>query len=118
MQPLQFFATTIGALPTAAFLLTVLLTDGAPLKPIAPGEGSGPAAAIRAQPQAQQERQSRVAAVGHNDLAHIVPGTLEGESAIPLPRGAGTAGLVNANRDTEVFMTLFGIPSPYVPPAP
>ncbi len=69
MQPLKILAFVIIGLPVSAFLLTLFLTDGAPLKPLTPGEESGPAAATRALPQAererpQQERQGSVVAAG------------------------------------------------------
>lgn len=101
MQPLKILAFVIGAVPIAAFLLTLLLTDGAPLQPLSPGEESGPAVATPVLPRAKLERQDGVAAAGHS--------------------GAGTANLepspmVNAEHDPQLLLMLFGAPRPGVPP--
>jgi hypothetical protein len=56
MQPLKIIALLTGGLPLAAFLATLFLTDGAPLKSLAPGEESGPVAVTRALPPAALER--------------------------------------------------------------
>ena len=103
MQPLKIIALLIGGLPLAAFLATLFLTDGAPLKSLAPGEESGPVAVTRALPPAalerptlersEEERHGSVTATGFNNAgAH-------GEMAAEDPK-------------VYLFMTLFGLPDP------
>ncbi len=111
MQPLKVLAFVIGALPIAAFLLTLFLTDGAPLRPLSPGEESGPAVATPVLPRAKLERQDGVAAAGHfgaemSDIEHW--GAVDAapkQNAVPRP-------MVNAERDAQLFILLFGEPQP------
>jgi len=101
MQPLKILALVTVGLPISVFLLTLLLTDGAPLRPLAPREESGPAAAMHNSPpsklgQADLERAGSVAAAGHRlDAADS---------------GAGRERIINHDRDAQFFMTLFGVP--------
>lgn len=99
MQPLKMLAFSIGAMPIAAFLLTLLLTEGAPLYPPAPGEESGPAVATQTLPRAKQERQDGVATVGHS---YATAG-----SVAPPP-------IVNAAPDAQPLLSLFGAAPPDV----
>ena len=97
MHPLKILAFVIIGFPVSAFLLTLFLTDGAPLKPLTPGEESGPVAATRALPQAEperplQERQGSVVAAG---LSQAAP-----------------ARMINHGRDAQLFIKLFGTPHP------
>ncbi|MDH3737657.1 MAG: hypothetical protein OER92_00580 [Alphaproteobacteria bacterium] len=116
MQPLKILALFIGTVPIAAFLLTLFLTEGAPLRPLTPGEEGEPVAATRALPPAAQsrpqlERPGRVSAAGHPSNAGA---KLTGAGEIQLESTV----LVNHDRDALLFMTLFGVPDPYVPPSP
>jgi len=116
MQPLKIVALVIGALPFAAFVLTLHLTDGAPLKPLTPGTESEPVAATRALPQDTPgetllERQGRVAAAG---FSNTTPASFENDRKLT----AQPSAIVNHDRDALLFMTLFGVPNPYQPPAP
>ena len=125
MRPLKILAFVIGAVPIAAFLLTLFLTDGAPLRPLTPGdlslchwpgEESEPVAATRALPlvtpeRTPLERQGRVTAAGYSSIVGF-PALHAGEMP---PRSAT---LVNHDRDVLLFMTLFGVPNPYLPPSP
>jgi hypothetical protein len=109
MQPLRTIALFIGGLPLAVFLATLFLTDGAPLKSLAPGEESGPVAVTRALPPAalerptlersEEERHGSVTAAGLNDT-----------EMRPEP----------ADQDPKMylFMTLFGLPDRNSPDAP
>jgi hypothetical protein len=121
MQPLKIIAFVIGALPITAFLLTLILTDGAPLKPLTPGEESGPVAATRALPPAalahppqgrpKLERLGSVAAAGFQGTEHWAIEDF-GEKA-PEP-----ADLIDPDRDAQLFMTLFGVRHPGLAPSP
>ncbi len=119
MQPLKILAFAIGAIPIAAFLLTLFLTNGAPLRPFTPGEESGPAAATRALPQATPERpplerQGSVAAAGNqgNDERNV--GFTRAEAGFP----PETTPVVNQDRDAKLFQLLFGFPQPGSSAAP
>lgn len=104
MQPLKIIALLIGGLPLAAFLATLFLTDGAPLKSLkslAPGEESGPVAVTRALPPAalerptlersEEERHGSVTATGFNNAE-------------------GRAEPASQDPKVYLFMTLFGLP--------
>lgn len=115
MQPLKILAYGLGAAPISAFLLTLLLTDGAPLKSPPPGEESGPVAATRVMPPAAQgrpdtERQATIAAAGSQSAAQR---TIEdpGETAPP------PAHTVNPGRDAQLFISLFGVQPASLPPS-
>ncbi len=101
MQPLKLLALVIGALPIAAFLLTLYLTQGAPLKPLTPGEESGPVAATRALPQATPERpplerQGSVAAAGNQGNDERSVESTRAEAGFP----PETTPVVNQDRDS------------------
>jgi len=101
MQPLKLLIVILVGLPVSVFLLTLLLSDGAPLQPLAPREEGGPAAATHNPPQSKLgqsdlERGDSVAATGHR------LDTGDG--------GAGSARIINHKRDARMFMTLFGVP--------
>lgn len=100
MQPLKILAFIIIGLPVSAFLLTLFLTDGAPLKPLTPGEESGPVAATRALPQAERERpkQERQGSV-------VAAGLSQAEEGAQVP-------MINHGRDAQLFIKLFGVPHP------
>ena len=109
MQPLKIIALLISGLPLAAFLATLFLTDGAPLKSLAPGEESGPVAVTRALPPAalerptlersEEERHGSVTATGFNNA------DIRAETADQDPK-------------VYLFMTLFGVPDLDSPNAP
>ena len=116
MQPLKILALVIGALPFAAFVLTLHLTDGAPLKPFTPGAESEPVTATRALPLVTPqgtllERQGRVTAAG---FSNTVQAPFEDSRELSRQSSA----IVNHDRDALLFMSLFGVPNPYQPPAP
>jgi hypothetical protein len=117
MQPLKIFAFVIIGLPISAFLLTLFLTDGAPLQPLAPGEESGPAVATRILPLAtlegpNLERGGSVAAAGHRP-AYVDIAENRGDEDEFSPEGdAEPARVINPDRDAHLFMTLFGAPLP------
>ena len=123
MQPLKILAFAIGAIPIAAFLLTLFLTNGAPLRPFTPGEESRPAAATRALPQAKPERanlerQGSVAAAGFQKADGRLAGNSDAEGGF-LPGGdTEPAFVVNRDRDVQLFMTLFGAPHAGLLPPP
>ena len=109
MRPLKILAFVIGAIPIAVFLLTLYLTDGAPLQPLTPGEESGPAAATRALPLAKldwpaQERQGSVVAAGLSEGDGSIAEYWDAEGA--------PARMINHDRDAQLFITLFGAPRP------
>ncbi len=116
MQPLKILAFIIGALPLAAFLLTLWLTEGAPLQPLAPGEESRPAAATHPLPQSKLERQGSVAATGHSGTDDPVDQSIaeegDAEGAFLQGGSAKPAPIVNVDRDAQIFMTLFGVRHP------
>ena len=117
MQPLKILAFVIGAVPIAAFLLTLLLTEGAPLKPLSPREESGPAGAKPVLPPAKLEPQDGVWA-GRPPRADI--GNVEHWRAVETfapTLGNEPAPMVNAKRDAKLFMMLFGVPQTGPPPA-
>ena len=118
MHPLKILAFVIGALPLCAFLLTLFLTDGAPLKPLTHGEESRPAAATLAQPRAELERLGSVAAGGHQNADADIVEKSGIEAAFPLDGGDEPFHMVNRDRDALIFITLFGVPNPYQPPSP
>ncbi|NKB50542.1 MAG: hypothetical protein GKS02_14390 [Alphaproteobacteria bacterium] len=113
MQPLKIIALLLGALPIAAFLITLILSDGAPLKSLAPREESGPVAATRALPLAalerpalerpEKERPGSVAAAGIHKTEDIAPSEYGEDDPEPVY-------LVDPDRDAQLFMTLFGTP--------
>jgi len=110
MQPLKILALVIGALPIVAFLLTLFLTEGAPLRPLSPGEESGSAVATPALPRAKLERQDGVAAAGHfgtdtSDVEHW----RAVETFVP-KQDPEPMSMVNAERDAQLFILLFGGP--------
>jgi len=112
MQPLKILAFVIIGLPVSAFLLTLFLTDGAPLLPLTPGEESGSAAATRALPQAERERQGSVVAVGLNEGDGKIAANWGVEGAFaPLEETTPTR-MINHDRDAQLFIKLFGIPHP------
>lgn len=116
MRPLKILAFVIGAVPIAAFFLTLFLTDGAPLRPLTPGEESEPVAATRALPlvtpeRTPLERQGRVTTAGYSSIVGF-----PAPNASEMPPRSAT--LVNHDRDALLFMTLFGVPNPYLPPSP
>ena len=106
MQPLKITALLLGGLPLEVFLATLFLTDGAPLKSLAPGEESGPVAVTRALPPAalerptlersEEERHGSVTATGFKNTA------ARREPAAEDPK-------------VYLFMTLFGLPEPDSP---
>ena len=123
MQPLKLLAIVIGTLPLAAFLLTLYLTDGAPLQPFTPGQESGPAAATPALPQAdlgrpRLERQTKVAAAGYPGVNDVLAGTSDFDLVFPPKQLPAPVSLVNGEREAQIFLMLFGVPDPYFPPAP
>jgi hypothetical protein len=107
MQPLKILALVIIGLPVSAFLLTLFLTDGAPLQPLTPGEESGPAAATRALPQVERERQGSVVAAGHLDTE-----VWDAELLFFADEDAKPAPMINHDRDAQLFIKLFGTPYP------
>ena len=109
MQPLKIIALLIGGLPLAAFLATLFLTDGAPLKSLAPGEESGPVAVTRALPPAALERPTLERSEEERHGSVTATGFIDTE-AYTEP----------ADRDPKVhlFMTLFGLPSGNSPETP
>ena len=118
MHPLKILAIIIAALPIVAFLLTMILTDGAPLHSLSPREESGPAAAMPALPQAKQERHSSVAAVGHMSADELIVEKSVAEAALPPDKDVAPPHMLNIERDAQVFFTLFGVPHPGLPPSP
>ena len=117
MQPLKIFAFVLIGLPITAFLLTLFLTDGAPLQPLAPGEESGPAVATRILPLAKfkepsLERGGSVAAAGHSPTYGETAKNRGGEYEFPPGRGAQPARVINHDRDARLFVTRFGAALP------
>lgn len=112
MQPLKILAFVIIGLPVSAFLLTLFLTDGAPLQPLTPGEESGPAAATRALPQPERERQGSVVAVGLSEADESTIQYWDVEGAFAPDVAAAPARMINHDRDAQLFIKLFGIPHP------
>lgn len=118
MQPLKILAIVIIALPISAFLLTLFLTDGAPLQPLAPGEESGPAAAMRALPLASLKRpdlewKGSLVAAGHSPV-YVDIAEYPGDEYEYSPAGDGVpvrvpVRVIDPKRDAELFMTLFGV---------
>ena len=118
MHPLKILAFIIGALPILVFLLTLILTDGAPFHPLSPREESGPAAAAPALPQAKQERYGSVAAVGHNGADEPIAETWNAEAAVSPDQGEERERMVNFERDAEILYMLFGGAHPDLRPSP
>jgi|TARA_B100000315_G_scaffold200766_1_gene193062 hypothetical protein len=115
MHPLKILAFVIIGLPVSAFLLTLFLTDGAPLQPLAPGEKGGPVVVIRTLPLAELERpnlerKGSVAAVGHSTTYVNFGGILATEDKKLLDRGVALVRMFNPDREVELFLTLFGFP--------
>ncbi len=116
MQPLKILAFVIGAVPIAAFLLTLILTEGAPLKPPSPGEESGPAVATQPLPRAKLERQDGVAAAGHSDADVDAPAPRQIADGFAADDKLGPAPMVNDEREAQLLLMLFGAPQPDLPP--
>jgi hypothetical protein len=117
MQPLKILAFVIVALPIAAFLLTLFLTEGAPLKPLTPGEESGPAVATRALPRTKLERQGSVAAAGHRSGDTDNAGDSSAGDVFAPDVDAEPAPMVYRDREAQIFFMLFGAPHPTPAPA-
>ncbi len=117
MQPLKILAFVIGAVPIAAFLLTLLLTDGAPIKPLSLREESGPAVATPVLPRAKLERQDGVVAAGHRGGEIQIGEHWRAVETFAPTLGNEPAPMVNAKRDAQLFMMLFGAPQTGPPPA-
>lgn len=108
MHPLKILAALMAAAPAAAFAITLVLTDGAPLKPFTPGEESVPVAAAPHLPQTPPERQGSAEAAGHVvDVSSANP-TVDGAPLVERRSDHELPGLVNAERDAWIFSTLFG----------
>lgn len=113
MQPLKIIALLIGGFPVATFLVTLILTNGAPLQSLASREESEPVAATRALPPAvlkrppqerpETERHGRVAATGFQKVEERTNGAFGEEPPESAP-------LVDPDRHARFFMTLFGAP--------
>jgi len=112
MHPLKILAFAIVGLPISAFLLTLFLTDGAPLQPLTPGEESGPAAVTRALPQAKRERQGSVVAAGLSEADGRIAEYWGPDDAYAPYEDAAPAPMINHDRDAQLFIKLFGIPHP------
>ncbi len=116
MQPLKILAFVIGAVPIVAFLLTMLLTEGAPLQPLSPGEESGPAVATPVLPRAKLERHDGVAAAGHSGADRETVERWRAKDGLADEIGAVSSPVVNAERDAQLLLMLFGAPQPGLPP--
>ncbi len=122
MQPLKILAIVTGAIPIATFVVTLILTDGAPLRPLTPGQESDPAAATPETPRGDVVRRDGIAAAGHKKRLEYSLDEATAMMAIPLDAytepATESVHVVNAERDAGVYITLFGVPNPYWPPAP
>ena len=115
MHPLKILAFVIIGLPVSAFLLTLFLTDGAPLQQLTLGEKGGPVVVIRTLPKGELEtpnleRKGSVAAVGHSTTYVNFGGILATEDERLLDRGVTPVRMFNLDREVELLLTLFGFP--------
>lgn len=110
MQPLLRLAVVIAGLPIITFTLTMIVSDGAPMRPITRGEASGPAVAASALPLTQQERQGDVVAAGYASAAAESTGPTD---AALRPEWAELRRLAaSGDRDARFLMALLGLPLP------
>jgi len=105
MRPLNIVAFAVGVVPVLAFLLVVVLSDGAPFRPPA-GEESRPGAAAPELPHRTPMRHDSAAASGSRapiaGRAMGVSDVLMATKTAPQPNG-----VIDPVRDATVFRALF-----------